>query len=119
MDIGDKVLCKIKSLHKKYFWVSMPDGYDGVVFLDAKQLTNGRKIDNYYQIGQQLILKIETISHFNKKASLLDTRRVIYYNEAEHLLETQSGFKNLQKLCEEQINYESKLRNKVKNKPEL
>ncbi|WP_341491495.1 hypothetical protein [Mesomycoplasma ovipneumoniae] len=113
MDIGDKVLCKVKSLHKTYFWVSMPEDYVGVVFLDAKQLTNGRKIDNYYQIGQQLILKIETISHFNKKASLSDSRGVIYYNDAEHLLETQSGFKNLQKLCQEQINSESEFRNKI------
>ncbi len=113
MDIGDKVLCKVKSLHKTYFWVSMPNYYVGVVFLDAKQLKNGRKIDNYYQIGQQLILKIETISHFNKKASLLDIRKVIYYNDAEHLLETQSGFKNLQKLCQEQINSESEFGNKV------
>ncbi|WP_143825449.1 hypothetical protein [Mesomycoplasma ovipneumoniae] len=91
----------------------MPNYYVGVVFLDAKQLKNGRKIDNYYQIGQQLILKIETISHFNKKASLLDIRKVIYYNDAEHLLETQSGFKNLQKLCQEQINSESEFGNKV------
>ncbi|MDW2907710.1 hypothetical protein R7V47_01680 [Mesomycoplasma ovipneumoniae] len=91
----------------------MPKDYVAVVFLDAKQLTNGRKIDNYYQIGQQLILKIDTISHFNKKASLSDSRRVIYYNDAKHLLETQSGFKNLQKLCQEQINSESKFGNKV------
>ncbi|MDW2906996.1 hypothetical protein R7W53_01625 [Mesomycoplasma ovipneumoniae] len=91
----------------------MPKDYVAVVFLDAKQLTNGRKIDNYYQIGQQLILKIDTISHFNKKASLSDSRRVIYYNDAKHLLETQSGFKNLQKLCQEQINSESKFENKV------
>ncbi|WP_341508115.1 hypothetical protein [Mesomycoplasma ovipneumoniae] len=82
-------------------------------FLDAKQLTKGRKIDNYYKIGQQLILKIKTISHFNKKASLSDSRGVIYYNDAEHLLETQSGFKNLQKLCQEQINSESEFRNKI------
>ncbi|WP_337895704.1 hypothetical protein [Mesomycoplasma ovipneumoniae] len=113
MNIGDKVLCKVKSLHKTYLWVSMPEDYVGVVFLDAKQLTKGRKIDNYYKIGQQLILKIETISHFNKKASLSDSRRVIYYNDAKHLLETQSGFKNLQKLCQEQINSESRFRNKI------
>ncbi|WP_337899602.1 hypothetical protein [Mesomycoplasma ovipneumoniae] len=64
-------------------------------------------------MAKQLILKIETISHFNKKASLSDSRRVIYYNDAKHLLETQSGFKNLQKLCQEQINSESKFRNKI------
>lgn len=83
--------------------------------MDAKQFTGGRRIENYYQVGQQLILKIETISHFNKKASLSDNRPIIYYEEADQLLETPTGFKNLQKFVEEQINYESKSKSKNKN----
>ncbi|MBG0730546.1 hypothetical protein [Mycoplasma sp. 'Moose RK'] len=115
MNVGDKILCKIRSLNKKYFWVEMPFGYTGVVFLDTKKLAENQKIEYFYRVGQQLILQIDTISHFEKRASLSDVHSHIFYNNSDFPFETPSGFKNLKKHVEQQLNYEPKFTNKNKN----
>ncbi|QJB71001.1 RNA-binding protein [Mycoplasma sp. 1654_15] len=71
MEIGQVVVCAIKEIKEKYFWTDMPEEYQGVVFINEisnkfiKDLTTLN-----FKVGQKVKLEILTIHHANKKASL-------------------------------------------------
>lgn len=107
MQVGQRVLCKIKSLNNNYFWCDLPNDYQGVVFVN-KMLLSKKNISDYYIVGQKIEVDVLTVSHANKKASLRDNmwkRFVAKPKQSNSLLcPTAKGFGNLSKRAKEQIN---------------
>ncbi|AFX74588.1 S1 RNA-binding domain-containing protein [Mesomycoplasma hyorhinis] len=71
MEIGQVVVCIIKEIKEKYFWTDMPEGYQGVVFVNeiSNKFIKDLAATNF-EIGQKVKLEILSINHTNKKASL-------------------------------------------------
>ncbi|UWD34229.1 S1 RNA-binding domain-containing protein [Mesomycoplasma molare] len=98
MEIGDLVTGKVKKIVKNYFWVDLPKGYQGVVFIKEVSDYYIKDLTEMFVIGDEIKLKILDINHENKKVSLsFKAIRPKYLKIpfTYKLCETKSGFKNL------------------------
>ncbi|CAT05399.1 general stress protein 13 [Mesomycoplasma conjunctivae] len=90
----------------------MPNGYQGVVFLTKEQLESSKPIEEFYQVGQKIQLKILTIDTKKLKASLVDksfSKKLVV--KKTEFCATQKDFVNLKQKAEEQLN-EFKVKNR-------
>ncbi|WGI36672.1 S1 RNA-binding domain-containing protein [Mesomycoplasma lagogenitalium] len=98
MKNGDIVTGKVKSINKNYFWVDLPNDYQGVVFIQEVSDYYIKNLSEMFVLGDEIKLKVLSVSHRNKKASLsFKAIRPKYLKIpfTYKINETKNGFENL------------------------
>ncbi|MGZ9413512.1 S1 RNA-binding domain-containing protein [Mycoplasma sp. 480] len=106
MENGEIVTGKVKKIFKNYFCVNLKDGYQGIVFIKEISDYYIQNLEEMFIIGDEIKLKILSINHHTKKATLSFKQIRPKYLKSPFsfkLTETENGFKNLLRFTKNEV----------------
>lgn len=106
MQVGEIVLGKVKSINKNFFWVDLPEEYQGVVFINEISDFFIKDINKIVKIDDVIKLEVLNYNEKKKKACLSWKKiRPKYLKKPFEfeIKETPKGFDNLLKHAKKEV----------------